>query len=91
MPNCVEPELLALERALRARRLFFAVLRRQPLGIPHVHDEPAVVGGCEAGAGVLEPRLGHGAILPLDNHDEPTRPVDALDPLQLDVGGRRGA
>src|SRR5207244_13402410 len=51
----------ALEGALRARRLLFALLRRQPRGVPHVHDEPAVAGGCEARAGVGERRLGHGA------------------------------
>jgi len=43
-----ELELLALEGALRTGRLLPAVLRRQPLGVPHVHDEPAVAGGCEA-------------------------------------------
>src|SRR5436309_11543498 len=58
-----ERELLALERALRAGRLLSAVLRRQPLGVPYVHDEPAVAGGCEARAGVVERRLAHGASL----------------------------
>jgi hypothetical protein len=38
-----EPELLALEPARRTERL-----RRPPLGVPHVHHEPAVTGGCEA-------------------------------------------
>src|SRR6267143_4714953 len=56
-----ELELLALEGTFRAGRLLFAVLRRQPRGVPHIHDEPAVAGGCEARAGVVERRLGHGA------------------------------
>jgi hypothetical protein len=56
-----ELDLLALEGALRAGRPLFAVLRRQPHGVTHVHDEPAVAGRCEAGARVLERRLGHGA------------------------------
>jgi hypothetical protein len=55
-----ELELQALELARRAGRLLSAVLRRPPLGVPHVHDEPAVAGGCEACAEVLEPRLWHG-------------------------------
>ena len=42
-----ELELLALERALRTGRLLVALLRRQPLCVPHVHDEPAVTGGSE--------------------------------------------
>ena len=43
-------DLPALERALRAGRAHPVVvcLGRQPLGVPHVHDEPAVAGGCEA-------------------------------------------
>ena len=43
-----ELECLALEGALRAGRLLLAVFRRQPLGVPHVHDEPAVAGRREA-------------------------------------------
>jgi hypothetical protein len=42
-----ERELPAFETAVRTGRLLLAVLRRQPLGVPHVHDEPAVAGGCE--------------------------------------------
>ena len=38
-----ERELPALELAPRAERL-----RRHPLGVLYVHDEPAVAGGCEA-------------------------------------------
>jgi hypothetical protein len=41
-------ELPALEGTLRAGRPLFAVLGGQPLGVPHVHDEPAVAGRREA-------------------------------------------
>src|SRR6266850_1457167 len=43
-PELPEPELSALEGAFRAGRLLLALLRRQPLGVPYVHDEPAVAG-----------------------------------------------
>ena len=43
-----------------------------PLGVPHVHDEPAVGRRREAGAGVLETSLGHAStlILQLNVNDE---------------------
>jgi hypothetical protein len=43
-----EREIPAFETAVRTGRLLLTVLRRRPLGIPHVHNEPAVAGGCEA-------------------------------------------
>ena len=55
-----EPVLPALERALRAGRLLLAVLRREPLRVAHVHDEPTLARRCEAGAEILERRLRHG-------------------------------
>jgi hypothetical protein len=41
----LEPELLVLEPARRASPLLAGVLRHHPLGVTHVHDEPAVFGG----------------------------------------------
>ncbi len=46
-------------------------LREPPLGVAHVHDEPALGDGCEPWAGVLELRLGHDAspgALPARSH-----------------------
>jgi hypothetical protein len=43
----LERRRLALERALRSGRPLLAVLRCQPLGVAHVHDEPAVARGSE--------------------------------------------
>jgi hypothetical protein len=47
-PELRELGLRAFEGALGACRALLAVLRGQPLGVPHVHDEPAVGGGGEA-------------------------------------------
>src|SRR3954453_8294669 len=61
----VAPEVRELDRRLavlvgeptrRAPRL-----RREPLGIAHVHDEPPLRNGGEAGASVLKPRFVHPA------------------------------
>src|SRR2546421_6037684 len=51
-----ERHVLTLESAARAEGA-----RQPPLGVPHVDDEPALAGGGEAGAGIVEPRLEHGA------------------------------
>ena len=45
-----ELKLLALEVALRPGRRSCAILRRPPLGVPHVHDEPTGGSGREPGA-----------------------------------------
>ena len=55
--------LPALEGALRAGRPLLAALRRQPLRVADVHDEPARLGRRETRSLVLERRLGHGAVL----------------------------
>jgi len=64
-PELREPRHRRLEDAVRPGRLFLtaAVLRVQPVRVAHVDDEPAFSRGREAGAGVFEPRLGHGASL----------------------------
>src|SRR5215210_7390867 len=58
----IDPELRELDRRLavlvgeptrRAPRL-----RREPLGVAHVDDEPALGDGGEPGASVLKPRFG---------------------------------
>src|SRR5436309_835581 len=59
--------LPALKRALRAGRLLLAAFRGQPLGVAHVHDEPAIARGRESRAVVLEPRLGHRATLQVNS------------------------
>src|SRR4051795_12823420 len=48
--------VLVCEPTRRAPRL-----RREPLGIAHVDDEPTLRDGGKPGAGVLEPRLVHAA------------------------------
>jgi hypothetical protein len=43
-PELREHGVRALEDALRAGRALLAVLRRQPHGVAHVHDEPTLAG-----------------------------------------------
>ena len=58
----IDPELRELDRRLAVlvgeptRRT--PRLRREPLGIAHVNDEPALGDGGEPGASVLKPRFG---------------------------------
>jgi hypothetical protein len=54
-----ERRLVGLEDALGARPLLLPRLRREPLRVANVDDEPALVGGCEAGALVLESCFSH--------------------------------
>ena len=88
-----EPGRLALEGALRPGRLPLAVLRRQPLGIPHVDDEPAVARGREAGAGVVERRLrNHRGMLPCFRFGRSSAFVNAVSSASINTGRvRRGS
>ena len=59
----VDPELHELDRRIAVLALEVAcrspAVREPPLRIAHVDDEPAIRGGCKAGARVVEPRFGH--------------------------------
>src|SRR5436190_18069161 len=59
----VDPELLELDRGfavlVREPARCAPCLRRPPLGIAHVDDEPALSHGGKPGTGVLKPRFGH--------------------------------
>src|SRR5215216_5704234 len=59
----IDPELRELDRRLAVLvgepTRSAPRLRREPLGIAHVDDEPALRDWCKSGAGLLKPRFGH--------------------------------